>query len=344
MPAQILPRYPVVRIYQQSAVIYEITEFPPKRSDKQKANQKHLTRGKYNGYLSSKSKSKIKKFLSTWLNGVSELRKSRTRTKLPKIPFITFVTLTLSAKQMHTDQEIRRKMLQPFIQELERVHNVWHHFYISEAQKNGNIHFHILIDSAIPWKAIRALWNRKQEQYGYIDLFEKRFGHRDPNSTDIHRLEKIHSVENYVMKYMTKDETKRKINGKLWGASDAIRKLKPYEQFIEADAAEFVREICSYDEFRIFRDETVTVVIGDMQRFTELRYPFLNQKIKQHWIKSVTDIYKIHPEILTQIKKANEEKEIREEKEISAKSIIQNSIINQNQKLCNSQTEISCPF
>jgi hypothetical protein len=180
--------YPVIRLYANSCVVWEQTDSYFRRSDKQKNNEKKLTRGVWNGYLSSKSKSSIKKILSVWLNGVRALKQKKNRKWLPKNPYITFVTLTLSSEQLHWDTTIRRKILMPFIQQLQREYNVWHYYYYCETQANGNIHFHLLIDSYIHWSDLRDRWNHHQNSLGYVDRFIAKHGHDNPNSTDIHKI------------------------------------------------------------------------------------------------------------------------------------------------------------
>lgn len=308
--------YPVVRIYQNSLVIWNQKESLGRRSDRSKKNESNLTRGKFKGFISPKSKSKIKKILSTWLNGGLEIRKEKSKKWLPKIPYFTFVTLTLSSPQLHWDQTIRRKILTPFIQELIRTKNVWHYYYVSEAQANGNIHFHLLIDSYIPWEDLRDLWNHHQNSLGYIDRFENVFNHNNPNSTDIHSLEKIDSVESYVMKYISKTEGRRKIQGKVWGCSDGLKKLKPKEELIEGEYRTMVDEVLSYDEFRIHQDEKITVAIGDIKRFLKIRYPKIHASLINHWSSQVSSIYKIHPSIIEaseKIRKLENQKTLKSE-------------------------------
>ena len=155
---------------------------------------------------------------------------------------MAFITLTLSAKQRHTDNQIKRDMLNPFIIEIKRQYDVENYVWRSERQANGNVHFHILIDKFIPWHEVRGIWNRQQSKLGYIqeysqsmreyhckgfrvrtDLLEKwplkaqlkaysqgkASGFRNPNSTDIHSVKYVSNIAAYVTKYMTKNSSQR---------------------------------------------------------------------------------------------------------------------------------------
>jgi hypothetical protein len=152
---------------------------------------------------------------------------------------IAFITLTLSSEQKHSDNYIKKFMLNNFLIEAKRLWNIENYVWRAEKQANNNIHFHILVDRFIPWQEIRAVWNRIQNNHGYIAQYRKnmkayhRFGFKlnnellskwnvtnqlkayktgiktnwsNPNSTDIHQIKLINNVAAYVTKYMTKDK------------------------------------------------------------------------------------------------------------------------------------------
>lgn len=142
--------------------------------------------GAYNGYLSPNTRKNIMEILSTWLISI-ELNSKMGERKLQvnsNVAFPTFVTLTLPATQKHDDKEIKEKVLKPFIKWLgksgdefykngkysgqQKGFNVKVYFWRAEAQMNGNIHFHLIIDRYIPWERIRSQWNLCCEYLGYI--------------------------------------------------------------------------------------------------------------------------------------------------------------------------------
>ena len=220
----------------------------------------NLTRGKYNGYLSHKTKIKIKEYCHNWIGAVNNHFKTRpSYQKKTGIQF-NLITLTLPFEQHHSDQEIRQRALKPFLQQLQRLHRVKQYMYVSEAQKNGNIHFHIIVDRFIEHQKIRELWNGYMCDLGYIDYYrqtQREFHHNgfqfrahlqhkwsygaqveaymrgvkqnwsQPNSTDIHRLRGIYNIAAYLTKYLTKSNSSRPIDGRIWGCSDSLRDIKP---------------------------------------------------------------------------------------------------------------------
>ena len=156
---------------------------------------------------------------------------------------VAFITLTLPSKQVHSDNEIKRKCLNSFLIEIERYHKVKRYVWRAELQKNGNIHFHILIDKFVHWNDIRNRWNRIINKLGYVDRYREKMkefyrsgfvvredllknwpiekqranykankltDYHNPNSTDIHSLKKIRNIKFYLIKYMSKNEIESK--------------------------------------------------------------------------------------------------------------------------------------
>jgi hypothetical protein len=165
---------------------------------------------------------------------------------------LAFVTLTLPSKQVHPDNLIKDQILNQLFVELRKHYAVHRYIWRAEKQKNGNIHFHILVDKFIPWSELRDRWNRICEKLGYVSRYRdemRRFhagGFRvredllkqweykkqvqaykagkandwsNPNSSDIHSLRHVTNVKEYVIKYCTKNEDNSEVTGRMWGCS-----------------------------------------------------------------------------------------------------------------------------
>lgn len=118
---------------------------------------------------------------------------------------INFVTLTLPCAQgSHSDKDVKRVCLDNFLKSARRRFNLASYVWRAERQRNGNVHFHIISDVYMDHANLRLLWNHQLEKLGYIDIFEKKHGHRNPNSTDIHSVSKIKNLGAYMVKYMCK--------------------------------------------------------------------------------------------------------------------------------------------
>lgn len=241
----------MIRYTTETATIYR-TQSNKERTEKQKENEKNLKRdGKFNGFVSEKTARQVTRRISNLI----ELAPAAKRV-------VSFVTLTLPSNQKHDDNYIKRFLLGEFLQVLQKKHGVKNYIWKAEAQKNGNIHFHIMVDSYLPNVArLRArrqgrmneLWNNICQRFGYLDSYtadrkkdyangrlteaqinwQKAFNFSVPNSTDVHPLKSKTKPESYINKYIAKPEKdRRQIEGRIIGCSD---KLKEVASFTEND-------------------------------------------------------------------------------------------------------------
>lgn len=270
-----------------SIVLYNkyVNRKPREFNEESSKNLKKGKDGKYNGFMSPNTSRKVKKYLENWLLALkSNLRKNRFSNYYP-----TFVTLTLPSKQKHSDNEIKRVCLNHFIIKLKRVCQVKYYFWRAEPQKNGNIHFHLIVDKFINHDKIRVLWNEIINKLGYVDEYSKnqkeffkngfkmfkgdkrskqkqyaiycrnvQEGFRNPNSTDIHGLRNVRSLTSYVCKYVTKTDTdSRMIKGRIWGCSDELRSVE-YSSGLGGLMVRDEEGISRKNEVRFFEDQNFT--------------------------------------------------------------------------------------
>lgn len=258
--------------------------------------EKHLTRGLYNGYMSPKTKSKVKKYLVTWVQSINRIKKSPKYSKLDKKPYLTFVTLTLPSSQMHGDNTIKRMCLTPFIETLKRKHNVWNYFWRAEAQENNNIHFHLIIDSYVHYDKIQDLWNSSLSKLDYIDRFEKAHNHRNPPSTEIRKLKDMHNPEAYLIKYCCKTQGYRPVKGRIHGCSDTLRKLTPYETLVDSNTVEFINAAINHPKSTVLEGDNYTIVLCNTEMLLKQTNRPLALHISKYYISTAWDLYTIKRE------------------------------------------------
>ncbi len=116
---------------------------------------------------------------------------------------LAFITLTLSEQQKHSDKYIKEHMLQPFLYWLWRYHQA-SYVQKSETQLNGNIHFHITIDSFIHWKSIRAKWNKILAKHSYCKVFQDGTNDKGNAATQIKAVKNEADIARYIANYMAK--------------------------------------------------------------------------------------------------------------------------------------------
>jgi len=153
---------------------------------------------------------------------------------------MVMITLTLPAKQKHTDNEIKSKLLNQFLTEMRTKKHFTDYIWKAEKQDNGNIHFHILTNKYISWELIREVWNRivnkkgfkyvadyqKKQQKFFQNGFKsyptdnrpyavqynaytknKKCNWTNPNSTDVVAIKNSKYLLNYLIKYIGKGVT-----------------------------------------------------------------------------------------------------------------------------------------
>lgn len=231
--------------------------------------------------ISLRTQKKIENAIN-WLLYITDDKSATSAKNGKKFQFkIAFITLTLSSVQQHSDYFIKENMLAQFIRELKIYYEIKHYLWRAETQKNDNIHFHIIVDKFIPHDWIKKTWNRIQNKYNYVDIYSKNqqekykngflFDENDkykrthkeqiktflkgkkilwtqPNSTDIHSVQKIKNIAAYLAKYCTKnpengvfaeklenenryydktdENSERLIEGQMWNLSATLSKFK----------------------------------------------------------------------------------------------------------------------
>jgi len=193
----------------------------------------------HHGRMSNIAKRKISKSLDylIYLSGSKSTRKPYHGKNFTSK--VNFITLTLSSPQIHSDQEIKKLLLNQFLIEMTKRWNVTRYVWKAEKQDNGNIHFHIVTSNFIPWNEIRNVWNRIQQKLGYVTRYrenredwhkhgfkyDKKRGSKwpynkqlkaykvglqtgwdNPNSIDVHSLRNIGNIKSYMVKYMSKNK------------------------------------------------------------------------------------------------------------------------------------------
>jgi hypothetical protein len=224
----------------------------------------NLKKERFSGVVSKAAQKKIQTIIDTWY--VVKKHWQSKNDKSVKIGYssMNLITVTLPCKQFHTDKEIKRQLLNHLIIKLTRDYNVKHYIWKAEAQNNGNLHFHMIIDQYINWKELRNVWNEITEKLGYITNFEMLHKHRNPNSTDIHKIGKVRNIVAYMAKYMSKSEGKRFDSGRVWGCSDSLRSLKPIVLCYSNKMASAVSRMEIDKSFRCKKLDYATVVYGDI--------------------------------------------------------------------------------
>lgn len=223
-------------------------------------SQINFEKKEYNGYMSKSTKSYITKILDVWFMTCKYWNRHYSNSTQASKKILTFLTLTLPAIQIHTDNEIKRECLNHFIITCQRSGRFKYYFWRAEKQKNGNIHFHLLIDSYFDKIELQQIWCRCIERLGYIAAYQERFGNKLPPCTHIQVIPSNQSVIDYVVKYVGKNECELKVQGRIWGMSDELRNLIPPKALVDNELMSKIDQYVDDNKSNVYDDDNCTVV------------------------------------------------------------------------------------
>lgn len=230
---------------------------PALKSVAQQENEKNLQQNNHKGFLSDKAAKRLNASLN-WLIAATHVKKIYDNRNNRYINFkLAFITLTLPSSQGDlSDNYVKKEILNPFLILLKNRYGLNNYVWKAEAQENGNIHFHIVVDCYIPYDELRFLWNRILAKKGLMEEYTTKFSNmtleqyrrevnkqgkvpfavvkkrflygkftnwKNPNTTDIHSIRKVKDLAAYLATYMSKkDLDKRGIVGRIWSCSYAL--------------------------------------------------------------------------------------------------------------------------
>lgn len=234
---------------------------------------------------------------------------------------LNFITLTLSSEQIHSDNEIKAKLLNQFLVELRSVYSCKYYLWRAESQRNGRIHFHVVTDVFIPWRRLRTQWNRIQEKLGYISRYSERTGNTDPNSTDVHSIRAIKNLPSYLSKYCSKNAkgytvlaskvqegplrptswltykhprfnpaTKfyRQIRGRLWGLSQSLSRLKACQREVSEEIHRELELLKAKRPDRVRFKDHVCIFLFDVYDLVKYQCKHLIGRMREYTVSSLS--------------------------------------------------------
>jgi len=259
-------------------VVYDDINFPPGTffagDDEYLFNEEIRLATKktpYSGEITAGARKRLKEACELMIEVTEEYSYYDRKQKRRVTYKIGFLTVTLSSGQDSvSDKDIKKHLLQPFIRKL-RKFGLKNYIWKAERQQNGNIHFHLFVDAFLPHEQVKNIWNKLQSKFHFMREFADKWGHHDPNSTDIVPLEDSNGAVAYMLKYMLKaceketeekyeNEGKKGTEGKVWDCSLALKEKndtgefatdKEHEQIEQAIGSGNLKEIKT-DFARIF--------------------------------------------------------------------------------------------
>lgn len=225
--------YVVLQVRGKKIIEYDRVDYLSYCKSEEQLNLISKQKITYLGEMSPAAQIKMKRIILCWSDAVREFNKSISSYKSADFKKFVFITLTLPSFQFHSDKDLKKSLLAPFVRNLRDLNNCANYIWKAESQKNGNLHFHIIVDQFVTKDLIDKYWLNALESMGYLDEFEKKHGHRNPPCCNVQLVKNQDDIEKYIGKYVGKSENYRKIDGAVWKCSKKLSTLRYFE--IERD-------------------------------------------------------------------------------------------------------------
>lgn len=242
-------RIPTMSFRSNGIMFYEVNSNLTSRQRASSAFQQNAAklakRERYVGFVTDGIKKRMKKCITILLQATPwtyKINPITGKTQAHKLSFITLTTPThensYSAKFCH------KHLLEPFLRELRRKHNLKSYIWKVELQSNKQVHYHITADIVMHHRTMRNIWNSLLRKHGMLDAFKAEHGHDDPNSTDIHKVYHVKNLEAYLVKYICKEyQNEDKLDGKIWDASQNIKQADYFKTELDFPFHQYVRQL-----------------------------------------------------------------------------------------------------
>lgn len=208
-------------------------------------HKKPLLPKAYSGGVTKGVQKRIGKAVDIFLQTTEQRRVYNTVTGRDMDFRCGFVTLTISDYCNWKADECYTKLLKPYLRILKERYGAGKYVWKYELQQRGNVHYHVLIDQFIEYHKIREAWNRLQHKHRLTDTYATKYGHHNPNSTDIHKIWKVENIGAYVGKYLQKGGQnvrmfhegfpalyyERDVKGKVWDCSVDLKRTRFSAEF-----------------------------------------------------------------------------------------------------------------
>jgi hypothetical protein len=213
----------------------------------------------YTGKMSAAAQRRVSKKILCWYTGCEAYNKGY-KIKLERDKKkLVFITLTLSSTQFTSDLEVKKQLLKPFTRYLREKKGCRNWLSKCERQKNGNIHFHLVIDRYIPKEDIREAWNSLQEKEGYLAEYQAKYGKLEAPSTEIRLVRNQAQCERYIAKYIAKDDENATIEGAVWSSSVSVATLEFFSFAETEETTEAINEACVAGKIKYFKNDAFVV-------------------------------------------------------------------------------------
>ena len=149
----------------------------------------------YSGDISESAAKRIRKTVSVFVQ--------RSQSQVVYNPIINkkvrfklgFLTLTIPELTTDNQSYYYKNLLKPLLRYLKSRFGLNDYVWKAELQNRGSIHYHLTINTFIPYTYIRDKWNELLDKNGLMENYKREYGNTNPNSIDLHSVKNVSNIE-----------------------------------------------------------------------------------------------------------------------------------------------------
>lgn len=294
-----------VMSFRSSGVLYYNTPINHRNNlMKSTAFQNNVTllksRERYVGFVTDGIKKRMKRVITLLLQSTPYTYKIHPVSGRTISHKVSFITLTTPTHENSYDAKFCHKMLlEPTLRFLRAKHGMKSYIWKVELQSNGQIHYHITADIVINHTHLKDFWNNLLRKHSMLDQFKEKYGHDNPNSTDIHNVQKVNNLEAYLVKYICKEyQNESKINGKIWDCSTNLKANDYYKVQLDFQTHQQILQLQSTQQVKtLYFEKAIFLDFKTNDYYTFFRESIINEYYKhlnyiRSWTKELNGIKK----------------------------------------------------
>lgn len=211
---------------------------------------KLANRDRYVGYVTTGNKKRMKKAITLLLQSTPYTYKEHPITRKTVAHKLSFITLTTPDNdRSRSASYCHKELLQPMLRYLRSKHGMKSYIWKCELQGNGQVHYHLTCDIMISHSELRNRWNALLVKKDMLDDFCSKYGHYNPNSTDIHNVRAVRNLEAYLVKYITKEyQNEQTLQAKIWDCSKNLKQGDYFKMEVDNCSREIIEKAQSTGE------------------------------------------------------------------------------------------------
>lgn len=246
------------------------------------------SRKRYVGFITPNLKKRMQKAITLLLQSTPYKYQTHPVTGRTVAHKISFITLTTPTHENSYDSKFCHKhLLEPLLRILRNRYGMKSYIWKVELQANKQIHYHITTEIMINHTVLRNIWNGLLNKHDMLDGFKANYGHSNPNSTDIHAVQKINNIEAYLVKYICKEyQNEDKLSSKVWDCSKNLKSAGYFKTALDFGTHQVIRQL--QDVKHIITHYFEKAVYLDFK--TTDYYSHFNDTIKQDYFTHLENI------------------------------------------------------